>query len=220
MAGARPEPAGAAMHFRVITFLGDPARLDDGIAYVRDEAQPEVDRMPGNLGLALWVERESGRSVTATAWTDRAAVDASEGVLSTGVRAQAGKHLGGDPVSEVYERAVAHLVSTPRPGCWTRSTRFAGPAGAVDEMIAFFEDTAWPVVQGYDGLVAAVLLVDRERGRCLSAVTFDSREAMEASRDRGQQVRQEAEGTVAGSRITDVSESELVIAGLRPPPGD
>ena len=204
------------MHFRVITFLGDPARLDDGIAYVRDEAQPVIDRMPGSLGLALWVDRESGRSVAATGWTDRAAVDASEAVLSAGVRAQAGKHLGGDPVSEVYERAVAHFVAQPFPGCWTRSTRFSAPPGGVDRLTAFFEDTARPAIRGYDGLVSAVLLVDRERGRCLSAVTFASREAMEASRERGQQLR---DGAVsAGGAVTDVSESELVIAGLRPPP--
>lgn len=92
--------------------------------------------MPGSLGLALGVERECGRSGTATAWTERAASHTGEGVLSTGVRAQAGKHLGGDPVSEVDERAVAHLVSRPQPGGWARSTRFDAPAGAVDQMIA------------------------------------------------------------------------------------
>ena len=76
------------MHFRIITFLGDPARLDDGIAYTRTQAQPEVDAMTGSHGLSMWVERESGRSAVTTGWADRAALEVFTLCLLLGFRGE------------------------------------------------------------------------------------------------------------------------------------
>ena len=208
------------MHFRIITFLGDPARLDDGVAYTRTQAQPEVDAMKGSHGLSMWVERESGRSAVTTGWADRAALDGSEATLSTGVRAQAGKHLGGDPSSEVFELAVLHQAGPGRPGNWTRTSRFAVPRQAIDAAVAYFEQSALPAIRDYDGLVSVVMLVDRERGRTLTAVTLADDASLAASRERGQELRDGFAAAVPTGSLVEVTEMELVIAGLRPPDGD
>ena len=207
------------MHVRIITFLGDPARLDDGIAYTRTQAQPEVDRMTGSLGLSMWVERESGRSAVSTGWVDRAALDGSEATLSAGVRAQAGKHLGGDPASEVFELVALHQAGPPEPGNWTRSSRFSVPREQIDVAVEYSRQTLLPAIADLDGLVAAVMLVDRERGRTLMAVTFRDDASLAASRDRGEQLRDGYAAAVPGGSLVEVTEMELVIAGLRPPDG-
>lgn len=207
------------MHVRIITFLGDPARLDDGIAYTRTQAQPEVDRMAGSLGLSMWVERESGRSTVTTGWVDRAALDASEATLSSGVRAQAGRHLGGDPSSEVFEVVAMHRAEPAAPGNWTRASRFTVPREQLDAAVAYWRQTALPAIQGLDGLVVAVLLVDRERGRALAAVTFKDQASLAAGRDRGREIRDGVVAAVPGCALVEVTETELVIAALRPPDG-
>lgn len=205
------------MHIRVLTFRGEPDRLDDGIAFVRDQAQPAVQQLPGSLGLAMWAERESGRSVVATAWTDLAALDASEAVLSTGIRAQAARYLGGDPTTEVYERVLVHIDEPGRPGQWTRSSRVDVAPSDVDAVLAYVEDTALPALREDDGLAAAALLLDRRRGRALAVMTYRDRDAVLAGRDRAQQLRGGLAAAVPGSALHDVSERELVIAGLAVP---
>jgi hypothetical protein len=204
------------MHIRIITYLGEPDRLDEGVAYTRDEAQPEVDRLPGSLGLSMWVERESGRSRIATGWVDRAALDGSEAVLSTGVRVQAGKHLGADPSSEVFTVAALHRQGPVEPGHWTRTSRYDLAPSDVDRAVDWFQRQVLPIVREFSGLSAAVLLADGERGKLLSAVTFASRDAMRASGDLARGLRERAPQEVPTVRLTDMSEMELVIAGLRP----
>src|SRR4051794_38437569 len=41
------------MYARSTTVHADPQRIDDGIAYIRDEVMPAVTTMPGCLGLSM-----------------------------------------------------------------------------------------------------------------------------------------------------------------------
>ena len=43
---------GATVYARSITIMGDPHRLEDGIAYVRDEVLPVITTMDGCVGLS------------------------------------------------------------------------------------------------------------------------------------------------------------------------
>ena len=144
------------MFVRISTIQAEPGRLDDGIRYLREEVQPGVDRIPGSLGLAAWVDRPSGRVSVIALWADRASMEASASAAS-GLRQDAAKHLGGDAAVEVFETAVVHRVSAPAPGNWSRSSRFDVAAEDVDRAVRYFEGSVLPDVQQQDGLVTAAL---------------------------------------------------------------
>ncbi len=114
------------------------------------------------------------------------------------MRAQAGKHLGGDPSSEVFEMVTLHQAGPGRQGNWTRTSRFAVPRQEIDAAVAYFEQSALPVIRDYAGLVSAVMLVDRERGRALTAVTLEDDTSLAASRERGQELRDGFAAAVPG----------------------
>jgi hypothetical protein len=50
------------MYARSISITGDPAALDRGIAYVRDEVMSAVTALEDCIGLSTLVDRESGES--------------------------------------------------------------------------------------------------------------------------------------------------------------
>ena len=66
------------MYARSTTVHGDPMKMDDGIAYVRDTVMPAIQQMAGSVGLSMLCDRESGQSVVTTAWADEGAMHDSE----------------------------------------------------------------------------------------------------------------------------------------------
>lgn len=204
------------MFCRISSVQGEPERVDDGLRYVREEVQPQIDQLAGSLGLSAWVDRPSGVVSVATLWVDRAALEASAGA-ATELRQDTAKHLGGDATVEVFESAFVHQPVMPEPGSWDRSTRFDVATGDIDRLVEHFEHTSLPDMRQHDGLLAAVLLVDRTGGKALVALEFSSREEMEASRAASEQRRDSAMRDISSLAVTSVRESELVIADFRLP---
>jgi len=205
------------MFVRISTISAEPGRLDDGIAYLREEVLPQVDRMAGSQGLAAWVDRSTNRVAAAALWVDRAALDASAEPVG-GLRQDAAKHLGGEATVEVFEAAIVHEVTPLAVGQWSRSTRFDVATADIDRLVQYFETTALPDIKEQGkGLAAAALLIDRENGKTRVVLTFDSREALEASRPTSQQRRDRAVQEIPSLTVTDVIESEVVLAGFREP---
>ncbi len=80
----------------------------------------------------------------------------------------------------------------------------------------FFDSETYPQIEELDGFCSASLMIDRNTGRAVGSVTFDSRETLDRSRDRGEAIR--AAGTQdAGVRVLEVAEFELAVAHLRVP---
>jgi hypothetical protein len=71
-------------------------------------------------------------------------------------------------------------------------------------------------LQELTGFCSASLLVDRAGGLGCSAISYDSRAALDASRDPGSVIR-ESVMTQAGIRVTEMAEFELAVAHLRVP---
>ena len=61
-----------------------------------------------------------------------------------------------------------------------------------------------------------LLLVDRRSGAGVISAVFDDRAALDASRGAAEAVREESRARTAAA-VTDVVESEIVLAGLRLP---
>ena len=55
----------------------DPGVMKDNEAFFAREVAPRIKANPGFVGLRQLVDRESGRAIVGTVWTDRAALDAA-----------------------------------------------------------------------------------------------------------------------------------------------
>src|SRR5690349_15659019 len=64
------------------TFLS-PDSLDVGSDYVRDVVVPATRRMQGCQGISHLIDRETGMTISTTAWRDQATLDASRALFVT-----------------------------------------------------------------------------------------------------------------------------------------
>lgn len=203
------------MYARTSTIQADPAKIDDGIAHVRDQVLPAVTAMDGCVGMSMLVDRGTGRCIATTAWQSEAALrDSAEAVLP--LRAGAAQALGGGPDSTVdnWEVAVVHRDHATGDGSSARVTWLSGDPA--DRAIDVFKLVVLPKMQELDGFCSASLLINRETGRIVSTVTFDSPARLQASRDTAARIRATA-STESGLTIDDVAEMELALAHLHVP---
>ena len=203
------------MYARTTTIHGRPERLDDGIAHVRDRVMPAVLDMDGCVGLSMLADRESGRCIVTAAWADEQAMRASaEGVKA--MREQAREIMGGEMEVREYEIAVMHRRHEAPEGACTRVIWSRADPGHVDRVLDAYRMTMVPQLDELPGFCSVSLLLDRANGRAASAVTFDDRAAMEASREDAMRMRDTFVSAMEVT-ITDVAEFDLVLAHLRVP---
>ena len=204
------------MFVRATTINADPARLDEGIAFVKDNVVPAVNTLPGSLGLSMFVDRDSGTTTVTTAWeTEQARADAD--AVLTPLRAKGSRILGGGtPVTELLELAVIDRLRPAEPGFFSRITRVTIDPSNVEEAIDAYTSSTLHDLQLLDGYCSAVLLVDRPRGLGVVSVLFDTRAHLEASRPKAEEIRRTGLAK-AGAEIDEVREAEIVLAGIRLP---
>jgi quinol monooxygenase YgiN len=102
---------------------------------------------------------------------------------------------------------------------YARSTTTRGTLGSVDDVIAFARDEVWPAFQEMEGCVGFSMVVDRETGHCIATSAWQDRQAMRASADRVQSMRQG--GTERfGMGEPEVQEWEIAVLHRDHPAGD
>lgn len=203
------------MHARSLTIIGRPERIDDAIAYVRDDALPTVTSMEGSVGLSLLVERETGRAITTTSWTSAAAMADSDARLAP-LRMRGAEILDGHISIDEWEVAVMHRAHTALEGAACRVTWLRLNHSDPDRGVGLYSNSMLPDFESIDGFCSASLMINREKGRACSTTTYDTWESMSASRDRSWALRESAVRE-AGVDVMDVAEFELVLAHLRLP---
>ena len=124
--------------------------------------------------------------------------------------------LGATPEVEEWEIAVLHRAHRAGDGAcarvvWTRTHR-----ENVDRIIHAYRNSLMPWWEETPGFCSNSLLVDRADGRCVSAVAFESREAMAHTRDQFTTLREEFAQRM-GMDILEVAEFDLALAHLRVP---
>jgi hypothetical protein len=204
------------MYVRATTISADPARIDDGIAFVRDSVVPAVATLPGSLGLAMMVDRISGTTTVTTAWETEAARSAADQVL-TSLRGKAMHIMGtGTPVTELFELAVLDRLRPAKSGFWNRMTYVTIDPAHLDDAVDAYASSTLHDLQLLPGYCSAVLLIDRTRGAGIVSITFDSKDSLEASREQAESIRRAAiEKT--GAVVSEIRESQIALAGLRLP---
>jgi heme-degrading monooxygenase HmoA len=204
------------MYARTTTIPASPARIDEGIGFVRDEVMPMVQQMDGCIGLSMLADRDSGRCIVTTAWESEDAMRASAaGVMD--IRARAAEMLGGgQPEVAEWELALMHRVRPSEAGACTRVIWARRDAGAMDDVLDVMRTRILPQVEQIPGFESVSVLVDPASGRTSTAVTYESRAALDRANERGSMLRSEF-AEAAGMEITEVAPFDLVIAHLRVP---
>jgi hypothetical protein len=204
------------MYARTTTIQADRAKIDDGIAHIRDQVFATVTAMDGCVGMSLLVDRESGRCIATTAWESETAMrDSAERVRP--LRAGAERALGSSTSDiEVWEVAVVHRDHTTADGACARVTWLSGDPTDVERTLDVYKMAVLPRIQELDGFCSASLLVNREAGHVVGTATFESRAQLESSRDATARIREGAV-TDARMRVDAVAEMDVALAHLHVP---
>ena len=197
------------MYARSTTFRGRPDNIDAGIAFVKNEAAPMLDRIEGCRGLSMLVDRETGQCIATSSWDSEAAMHASDEQLRP-IRDRGRDILGGSMEMDEWEIAVMHR--THHGEC----CRVSWLQGDVDAMTETFRVGILPRLEQTSGFCSASLLVNRSAGLSCATTAWETRAAMEASRSAADEMRSRA-ATEAGGEIVDVHEFDLAYAHLHVP---
>ena len=203
------------MYARSTTIRGRPESVDNGIVFCRYEVLAMCQELPGCLGLSMIVDRESGRSITTTAWDSIESMKASATVMQP-IRDAAAETLGGTPEVAEWEIAVMHRDHRSPDGACTRITWLRGEPAAIHHAADVFKLALMPEIETFDGFCGVSFLINRETGLAVTSVAFDSRAALEGTRERASGLR--ARGSAeARLEIMEVADFELALAHLDVP---
>lgn len=203
------------MHARSTTVDGDPACVDDAITFVHGTVLPAVPRMTGCLGLSMLADRDSGRCILTTSWADADAMHGSAEAMST-MREALAVILRGQPEVQEWEIAVLHRRFEIRDGACARVVWSRADPALIDRTVDGYRMSLLPDLEEMPGFCSVSLLVDRGEGRAVSTTTYDTREAMDQTRNASAFLRDEF-AQAMGVSITEVAEFDVVLAHLRVP---
>ncbi|HEY5853694.1 MAG TPA: hypothetical protein VIW24_06475 [Aldersonia sp.] len=204
------------MFARTTTLLSHGAAIDTGVAHVHDVVWPTVQEMKGCVGLSVLADRASGRCIITSAWDDADAMRDSEEHAAQIRRRLRDEFESGAGEVEEWEIAYLHRDHPVPDGSSVRVSWLAMPSERIDVGVDQLRSTAIPEVETVDGFCNSGVMVDRDGGRIVLTVTFDSQDAARRSRGQGSVIRRFS-SEEAGMRIVDVKEFELPIAHLRAP---
>jgi heme-degrading monooxygenase HmoA len=203
------------MYARSTTMRVRPEVLEDLVGYIRDDVMPMVTELEGCVGLSLLTDRDTGRSITTSAWqTEGAMRDSAEQLRAS--RERAAQRFGTAPEIQEWEIAVLHREHQAGDGACARVTWTRTDPANLDQVISAYRDSLMPWWEETPGFCSNSLMVDRGEGRCASAVVFESREAMAGTRDQFTTLREEFVARMS-MEIVEVAEFDLALAHLRVP---
>ncbi len=197
------------MYARSTTFHGRPENIDAGITFVKSEAGPTLTKTDGCSGLSLLVDRESGQCIATSSWESEEAMSASDEQLRP-IRDRGRDILGASMQVDEWEIVVMHR--TNHGAC----CRVSWLEGDLDTMTETFRMGILPELEQTPGFCSASLLVNRSTNLGCATTSWQTREAMEASRAAADDMRSRAASEASGE-IVDVQEYDLAYAHLHVP---
>ena len=181
------------MFVRVSTVTG-AENIDAGVAFLRDNAIPELRGQKGFRGLTVSANRATGDLGIIGLWDSREELEASDSAVSK-VRQEAMKAIGGQISVAVMEQLYVEVVAPQdMVGRALRVVQTKMDPAKVDEQIEFFKSTVVPTLRATPGFLAVRNMVDRATGEGgVGTIWTDekSREAAEASAKERQQMAAE-----------------------------
>ena len=204
------------MYARTTTVSADPARVDDGIAHVRDRGMPAVLDMDGCTGLSMLCDRDSGRCIVTTAWESEEAMARTRDRVAMLRDTTAMRFGSASPQVQEWEIAALHRLHPAGDDACARVTWTRVDPGGMDRVIDTFRMALVPRLDELPGFCSCSLLVDRQTGLGTLTAMYADRSAMEASRQQVQGMREEFSRSL-DMDVTDVAEFDVVLHHLRVP---
>jgi quinol monooxygenase YgiN len=205
----------AVMYARSTTIHGDPQSVDEGIAYVHDEVMPMARRMEGCIGLSMLADRNSGHCIVTTSWRDEAALHSSrDDVRSAAERTV--EILGGRPEMQEWEIAAMHRVHETHHGAGSRVTWLRTDPDSVNRAVDAVRLSLMPKLEDLAGFCSVSVMVRREDGLTVAAVSYDTQADLELAREGAREFREDFAPAMR-IEVTDSAEFDVAIAHLRVP---
>jgi hypothetical protein len=200
---------------RSTTVTTQPSAIERGINFVQDNVMPDLLSTPGCVGLSLLVDHATGWCIATSSWQDQASMRASGDAIRP-VRDRFVSEIGatGAEVDE-WEIALMHRDHHSMAGARARASWLQGNATSIDDSIESVR-AVLPLLDDLPGFCSASLLVNREEGRAVSTVIYDSAETLAQTRARANELRTYV-ADQTGAEVLEVAEFELAVAHLRVP---
>jgi heme-degrading monooxygenase HmoA len=204
------------VYVRTTEVQADPAKIEDGIATIREDIFPAVSDMDGCVGMSLLVDRASGRCIATTAWQSEDAMqETAERVRPLRDKAEETLDSSSSDVHQ-WEVAAVHRDHAAPNGACARLTWLRGDPGTADRAIDMYKMSVLPRLEEMDGFCSASLMIDHQAGRVVGTAAFDSREALEATREAAMGIRERVASEL-GATVEKVEEMEIAFAHLHVP---
>ena len=197
------------MHARSIIFLGKPANLDAGIAFVKNEVGPMLDQIDGCRGLSLLADRGTGQCIATSSWDSEAAMLASNEKLRP-VRDRGRDVFGGSMQVDEWAITVMHRTHHGE------SCRVSWLQGDADVLTKTFRLGVLPQLEQTRGFCSASLLVNRSNDLGCVTTGWRTRAEMQAAGPATDELTSRAMAE-AGGEVLEVHEFDLVYAHLHVP---
>ncbi|MFI5715660.1 antibiotic biosynthesis monooxygenase [Nocardia sp. NPDC051750] len=203
------------MFARSTTIQAQPSAIDTGIAHMREVVMPALRDVPGCVGLSLMVDRSTGHCIATSAWESVEAMHDSREKIGP-IRERAIAAFGESAQVEEWEIAGLHRAHHTHEGACVRATWVKTDPSRLDSAVEIYKASTLPAMEELDGFCSASLMINRKSGRAVSCTTYDSADAMRASREMSASLRVDA-ARQTGVEAVDVREFELALAHLRVP---
>jgi hypothetical protein len=179
--------------------------------------------MAGCVGLSMLASRGSGRCIVTTSWRDRAALEASRDDVRPHLERTAAA-LGGRPEVEEWEVAAMHRVHEApddahdgtHHGACSRVTWLRTDPAAVQRAVDAVRLSLMPKLDDLPGFCSVSVMVRREHGLAVAAVSYDSWADLQQAGDGAREFREEF-APARGIDVLDSAEFDVVLAQLGVP---
>jgi heme-degrading monooxygenase HmoA len=201
------------MYARTTVIRGDKKGIGEGMAYIRDEAMPQMRSMDGFVGISMLAEGVTGRCIVTSAWADAGAMEKHAEKMGQ-MRGRLVQSFHGEPDVDEWEIAVVHRVNPAGDGGHAHVTWARGDQ--MEKLVEGYKNTLLPELEQLPGFRSISIMVDRDGGRLVSTVTFESPETLTRNRARAHEL---GDGLAAelGAEVTDRAEMDLLMAHLHVP---
>lgn len=204
------------MYARSTTFRGNPGSIDGGVAHVRTDVLPAVQRLEGCVGLSMLVDRHTGLCIVTTSWSDADAMHRSAEAIGP-IRTTVVESVQGNAIEVAeWEVGVLHRVLDAPPNAAARVIFAKGPIGATDKIIDGFRAHVVPRVDDLAGFCSISFFANRDTGRYAATTLYEDRQTMNRAKGQSQAMREEFTMHL-GMHITEVVEFDVALAHLRVP---
>lgn len=203
------------MYARVAAFENpDVSLVEDLIGRVRESAVSGQD-LPDAKGFLMLLDRQGAKSLGITFFESEEAIRAAEPVFER-MGDEIPEQQRGRRVSlEVYEVAIQEVSEGAKAA---RVSLFEGPPERLDEGTRYAQENVVPQARQLGGWKGLISLVDRNSGRAKVITLWDSEDSLQASEERGAELRkQAAEGgseTIIGVERYEVAVAERISARI------